>query len=133
LCCKFIQLTIVGSAPGQGDQIGRIFAYWVLFSVDSFCENYKYIPNSWTTFSTLKAMYVVIFSKNGFGYILGNFLTNASGHPALKSLFFSLKSLQRPKDVTRFVLILPNRILSQLIGPKTSKSGIGPVLSTSSL
>jgi hypothetical protein len=29
--------------------------------------------------------YVILLTKNGLGYILGNFLTNASGHPAGKA------------------------------------------------
>jgi hypothetical protein len=28
-------------------------------------------------------MYVFIFTKNGLGYILGDFFTNSSGHPEL--------------------------------------------------
>jgi hypothetical protein len=33
------------------------------------------------TFSTVKVMYVIILAKNGLGHILGDSLTNASGHP----------------------------------------------------
>jgi hypothetical protein len=28
----------------QGDQIRRIFAYWVIVSLGSFCENYRGSP-----------------------------------------------------------------------------------------
>jgi hypothetical protein len=31
-------------------------------------------------FSTVKVMYVLVFTKNGLGNILGDFLTNSSGH-----------------------------------------------------
>jgi hypothetical protein len=30
--------------------------------------------------------YVIILSQNGWGYILGDFLTNASGHPGVSPL-----------------------------------------------
>jgi hypothetical protein len=32
-------LRIIGDGHLQGDQIGRIFAYWLLFSMGSFLEN----------------------------------------------------------------------------------------------
>jgi hypothetical protein len=32
--------------PAQGDQIGQIFAYWVIVYFGHFSENYKSIPNS---------------------------------------------------------------------------------------
>jgi hypothetical protein len=32
-------------------------------------------------FATVKAMYVILLTKIGLGEILGDFFTNASGHP----------------------------------------------------
>jgi hypothetical protein len=32
--------------------------------------------------STVKVMKALILTKNGVGYILGDFFTNSSGHPA---------------------------------------------------
>jgi hypothetical protein len=55
-------------SSGQGDRIGRLFADWVAFLLwVNFRENY---------WSSKK-----IFHTNGFGYILGDFFKNASGHP----------------------------------------------------
>jgi hypothetical protein len=37
-------------------------------------------------FSAVTATYVVIFTKNGLGFTLGDFFTNASGHPGCRHL-----------------------------------------------
>jgi hypothetical protein len=67
--------------PCQGDQIGRIFASWfTVFTLDSFCENYRSSTGNWAT-SLHGKIAVLIIAKNGLGYILGDFFTNASGHP----------------------------------------------------
>jgi hypothetical protein len=47
----------------QGDQIGWIFAYWVIVNIDSFLK----------------------ITKKCFDHILGYLFTNASGHPATNS------------------------------------------------
>jgi hypothetical protein len=59
----------------QGDQIGLIFAHSASHCFGQFCENYKNSTNNFATF------FCVDFHKNGFGYILSDFFTNASGHP----------------------------------------------------
>jgi hypothetical protein len=48
----------------------------------SCCENYRSSQNNGATFFHGKSN-VVIFTKNVFGYILGDFFTNASGHPGV--------------------------------------------------
>jgi hypothetical protein len=37
----------------QGDQIGRIFAYWVTHHFGYFCKKYRNSTNNWATFSTV--------------------------------------------------------------------------------
>jgi hypothetical protein len=75
----------------QGDQIGRIFAYWAIVSFGQFIENYR----------NFALNYALILTKNGLDYnlgdfctilgdfgrfwaILGDFFTNVSCHPAWK-------------------------------------------------
>jgi hypothetical protein len=43
--------------------------------------NNKSSPHFWATQSHSQG-YVLILAKNGLGYILGEFFTNSSGHPA---------------------------------------------------
>jgi hypothetical protein len=39
----------------QGDQIGRIFAYWTIVFFGQFLENCKSSPQIFATFSTIKS------------------------------------------------------------------------------
>jgi hypothetical protein len=84
-------------ASEQGDQIGRIFAFWVIVYFGQFLENNKRSPNDWITFSHGKR-YLSIVTKDGFGNILGNifgaFFTSSSGHPARRQLVLLLKRLE---------------------------------------
>jgi hypothetical protein len=63
----------------------------------AFC-NYRSSPNLWAPFSTVKLMYILLFTKIGFGYISGDLFTNTSGYPfyrharSLKRAIF----IQRP-------------------------------------
>jgi hypothetical protein len=68
----------------QGDQIGRIFAYWAIVFFGQFIENYRISANSWATFFH-SISYALIFTKKWFGHILGNFFTHSSGHPVANS------------------------------------------------
>jgi hypothetical protein len=60
--CKFQSISISNSNGGdlsiqvldQGDQIGRIFAYWAIVSFGRFKENFRSNPNFWAIFSTVK-------------------------------------------------------------------------------
>jgi hypothetical protein len=63
----------------QGDQIGRVFAYWVIVYFGKF-ENYKSSPNFGATFSYGK-LFALILTKNVLGHILGDFFATSSGHP----------------------------------------------------
>jgi hypothetical protein len=56
----------------QGDQIGRIFAYWA--TIGQWFENYGSRTNFW-------AVYALLLRKNVLGSILGDFFTNSSGRP----------------------------------------------------
>jgi hypothetical protein len=59
----------------QGDQIGRIFAYWAIVYFGQFFENKRTIPPlPKDNFFPLGKSYVLILPKNEFGYILGNFI-----------------------------------------------------------
>jgi hypothetical protein len=56
----------------QGEHIGRIFARWVT-------DYFMYCLKITEIAQKLGKSYS--FSKNGLGYILGDFFTKASGHP----------------------------------------------------
>jgi hypothetical protein len=60
----------------QGDQIGRIFAQWATVCFRQFPKNDTKSPQFWASFSK-----ILILTKNGLRYILGDFFTNSSGHP----------------------------------------------------
>jgi hypothetical protein len=68
----------------QGDQIGRIFAYWAIVYFGAVFLK-KYIRSFRAIFSTVKFMCYIILTENGLGHILGDFLANSSGHPAVTS------------------------------------------------
>jgi hypothetical protein len=74
-----------------GDQIGRIFAHWVIIYFGHFLEN-CFFP---------RLNLCINCDRNGFGYILGVFFTNSSCHPGSiqtrfsKLLFSCLKHKQR--------------------------------------
>jgi hypothetical protein len=48
-------------------------------SSGSFCENYRSSSNTWAVFQ--RKSDVLIITKYGMGYSLGDFFPNASGHP----------------------------------------------------
>jgi hypothetical protein len=58
---------------GQGGRIGLIFAYWAIVFFGQFFENYTRSTNFGASFFTDYATYVLILTKNSFGYIKGNF------------------------------------------------------------
>jgi hypothetical protein len=62
----------------QGDQIGRIFAYWASDCFGLLFENDIICPNFCVTLSHGIFYY---FYKKGLGYFLGKFFTNSSGNP----------------------------------------------------
>jgi hypothetical protein len=67
----------------QGDQIGRLFAYWVIVYFGQCFENLqKYIAQ---IFGLLFPRYQLCFSfdQKRLGYILGDIFKNSSGHPGL--------------------------------------------------
>jgi hypothetical protein len=66
----------------QGDQIGRIFAYW---SIVYFGQRLKHYRSSAKFLATFFPRYVLILTKKWFGYILGDFFTNSSGHNDLSA------------------------------------------------
>jgi hypothetical protein len=53
----------------------------VIVYFGQFHEKYTISPNVCVTYVQGKN-YVSTLAKNGLGYILGDFLTNSSGHPA---------------------------------------------------
>jgi hypothetical protein len=61
----------------QGDQVGRIFA---CCAIVYFFEKYRNSPKIRATLSHRRS-YVLILTKIGLGYVLGDFSTNSSGHP----------------------------------------------------
>jgi hypothetical protein len=75
--------------PYQGDQIGRIFAQSVrsgrLLTLGRFAKITAKITE-------VAPRFRVNFDKNYLGYILGDFFTSSSGHPAPYSLCMKLSS-----------------------------------------
>jgi hypothetical protein len=65
---------------GQGGQIGRIFAYWAAVYCGQYFENCKRFDNFLPIYF-LSTSYVLIFTKHGLGYILGNIFKNTSDQP----------------------------------------------------
>jgi hypothetical protein len=60
----------------QGDQIGRLFTVGSFFwKMTELCSSH-----SWATLFLGKS-YVLILSKIGLGYFLGDYFTNSSGRP----------------------------------------------------
>jgi hypothetical protein len=57
----------------QGDQIGRIFAYWAVVYVGQFSENYRSSVNSYTTFS--RYTLCINFGKKWVGLHFGRFFS----------------------------------------------------------
>jgi hypothetical protein len=59
-CCVFLQ-------SQTGDQIGRLFASWALVYFQKSCNFFGLL------FPTVPVTYVLILTKNGLGFILGDF------------------------------------------------------------
>jgi hypothetical protein len=66
----------------QGDQIGRIFTFWPIVYIGQVFLLQEQ-PQFWASFPH-KICHALILAKNLLRYILGDFFTNSSGHPALK-------------------------------------------------
>jgi hypothetical protein len=56
----------------QGDQIGRIFAYWAVVFLGLFFENYISSPKIWATIFSGKN-YALILANNSVGLHFGRF------------------------------------------------------------
>jgi hypothetical protein len=67
----------------QGDQIGRIFAYWVIVFFRQLLKITE-VVKIFGFISFQGKSYVLIMTKKGLGHILGEFFTNSSGHPAFR-------------------------------------------------
>jgi hypothetical protein len=58
----------------QGDQIGRIFALWAIVNFDIVSiSHYFSVSIFFATFSTMTVANLVILTKYGLGYSLGDF------------------------------------------------------------
>jgi hypothetical protein len=71
------RLLYVGS---RVTRLGDFFTSWATFFFGQFFENHR----SSTTFSSalfLVKIYLLILTKNVLVHILGDFVTNSSGHP----------------------------------------------------
>jgi hypothetical protein len=64
----------------QGDQTVRIFVQWVIAFFGHFSENTEVSRVFRLLF--IRLMFCVSFDKKVLGRVLGDFLTNPSGHPA---------------------------------------------------
>jgi hypothetical protein len=92
----------------QEDQIGQIFAHWVsiyVVTLGSYLKLTEETNISGLMFPRLRSCNT--FDKNVLSYILGDFLTNPSGHPGLhihtsfKIITFLLSTAQQFTDGTR--------------------------------
>jgi hypothetical protein len=81
----------------QGDQIGRIKPFWRLFTFRKFFKTYRKSPNSWDTFSLVKAKNLLW--QKWYGLHFGRFFSaNSSGTDVMITIFcdfrlFSAKKL----------------------------------------
>jgi hypothetical protein len=71
LLVSSIHESVAHAASVQGDQIGPIFAQWVIVFLWAFFKINKSSPHFWANFSTVKVMHYVKWAKIVFGYILG--------------------------------------------------------------
>jgi hypothetical protein len=71
-------------AERQGDQIAQFFCFFILIlgSVANYIQNW---PTVLGYFFHGKSV-ALILAEYGLGYILGDFFTNSSGHPAERIL-----------------------------------------------
>jgi hypothetical protein len=60
---------------------------WLTF--EGFLKNTKVAQKTWTNFHSGNSS-VLILTRNGLGYILGDFFTNSSGRPDRQGKFFLL-------------------------------------------
>jgi hypothetical protein len=74
-------------AKEQGDQIGRIFAYWVIVFFGQLFEKYRSRLIFCATLSHEKSC-ALILAEKCVGYILGESFTNLSGHSAKEDRHF---------------------------------------------
>jgi hypothetical protein len=75
----------------QGDQIGQIFAFWVIvyFGQITFFQNYSSSQSIWTAFYNLISL--VFLTKIRLGHILDDLFTNSSRHRGVcLSIFLSV-------------------------------------------
>jgi hypothetical protein len=70
----------------RGDQIGGIFADWVIVYLGSFVKITQTDKIFWLLFPLLK-LYTNFNKTKWLGYILGDFSKNSSGHLADKRYF----------------------------------------------
>jgi hypothetical protein len=65
----------------QGDQIGRIFAYWAIIFFGIFLRKFL----AYVRFPKVSVLYL-FRQKTGWATFRATFFTNSSGHPGLESL-----------------------------------------------
>jgi hypothetical protein len=78
-----------GDADRQGGQIRWMLAYWAIVDFRHFLK-LKSGPNLRLLFNRVK-FHISIFDENELGYILGDFFTDSSGHPANRGRFGNKK------------------------------------------
>jgi hypothetical protein len=64
VCSHVLEFDI--SYPDQGDQIGRIFAYWAIVYFEQFIKLHRRSPDIWTAYFHEKS-YVLILPKKWVG------------------------------------------------------------------
>jgi hypothetical protein len=70
-------------AERQGGQIGQLLLFFKFWAVSQI--TYRIGKQFWGIFFTEKSV-ALILAEYGLGYILGDFFTNSSGHPAERIL-----------------------------------------------
>jgi hypothetical protein len=66
----------------QGDQIGRIFANWVMVNFEKFVKTYRTIANFGLHFSQRTSWAFIYVDIKLVGLHFGRLFTKLSGHPA---------------------------------------------------
>jgi hypothetical protein len=87
----------------QGDHVGRIFALWAIVCFGLCFENYRSSAKIWPTLPTIPTMYVLVLTKYGLSF-LGDFFSNASGHPA------------RHVGITNLTFLVPDFHVGYVVG-----------------
>jgi hypothetical protein len=87
-------ILVPSSVVYQGDQIGRIFAYWATVHFSKMFINYRRSQHSWTIILS-KNYEVILTKKVDWATFWAIFFTNSSGRPVVNSQIFHAAEQKR--------------------------------------